>query len=32
MRGKEVCQLAAELLQNGKVVATATATAVIRRM
>lgn len=32
MRGKEVCQLAAELLQNGKVVATATATAVVRRM
>ena len=32
MRGKEICQLAAELLQNDKVVATATATAVIRRM
>jgi uncharacterized protein (TIGR00369 family) len=31
-RGNEVCQLAAELLQDGKVVATATATAVIRRM
>lgn len=32
MRGREICQLAAELLQNDKVVATATATAVIRRM
>jgi uncharacterized protein (TIGR00369 family) len=31
MRGKAVCQLAAELLQNDTVVATATATAVIRK-
>jgi uncharacterized protein (TIGR00369 family) len=32
MRGKEICQLSGELLQNDKVVATATATAVIRKM
>ncbi len=32
MRGREVCQLSGELLQNDKIVATATATAVIRRM
>lgn len=32
LRGREVCQLAAELLQDGKVVATATATAVIRKV
>jgi uncharacterized protein (TIGR00369 family) len=31
-RGKQVCQLSAELLQNDKIVATATATAVIRKM
>ena len=32
LRGKEVCQLSAELFQNGKIVATATATAIIRKM
>jgi uncharacterized protein (TIGR00369 family) len=32
MRGKEICQLSGELLQDDKVVATATATAVIRKM
>ena len=32
LRGKEVCQLSSELLQNDKIVATATATAVIRKM
>jgi uncharacterized protein (TIGR00369 family) len=32
LRGREVCQLSAELLQNDKIVATATATAVIRKM
>ncbi len=32
LRGREVCQLAAELLQDGKIVATATATAVIRKV
>jgi uncharacterized protein (TIGR00369 family) len=32
MRGKEICQLSGELLQNDKIVATATATAVIRKM
>jgi len=32
MRGREVCQLSGELFQDGKIVATATATAVIRRM
>ena len=31
-RGREVCQLSAELLQNDKIVATAMATAVIRKM
>ncbi len=32
LRGQEVCQLSDELLQNDKIVAAATATAVIRRM
>ncbi|MCO5129595.1 MAG: PaaI family thioesterase [Xanthobacteraceae bacterium] len=32
MRGREVCQLSAELRQDDRIVATATATAVIRRM
>jgi uncharacterized protein (TIGR00369 family) len=32
LRGTEVCQLAGELFQNDKIVATATATAVIRKM
>lgn len=32
LRGREVCQLSAELLQNDKIVATATATAVIRKI
>ncbi len=32
LRGKEICQLSAELLQGDKIVATATATAVIRKM
>lgn len=32
MRGREVCQLSGELRQDDKIVATATATAVIRRM
>ena len=32
MRGKEICQLSGELLQDDKIVATATATAVIRKM
>ena len=32
LRGKEVCQLSGELFQNDKIVATATATAVIRKM
>lgn len=31
-RGKEVCYLSGELRQNGKLVATATATAIIRRL
>jgi uncharacterized protein (TIGR00369 family) len=31
-KGKDVCYLAGELLQNGELVATATATALIRRM
>ena len=31
-RGREVCQLSAELFQNDKIVATATATAVIRKI
>ncbi|KIZ45044.1 MULTISPECIES: PaaI family thioesterase [Rhodopseudomonas] len=32
LRGKEVCQLSGELMQNDRLVATATATAVIRRI
>ena len=32
LRGKEICQLSAELMQNDKIVATATATAMIRKM
>jgi uncharacterized protein (TIGR00369 family) len=32
LRGKEICQLSAELMQYEKVVATATATAMIRKM
>jgi uncharacterized protein (TIGR00369 family) len=32
LRGREVCQLSGELFQNDKVVATATATAIIRKM
>ena len=32
LRGREVCQLSSELLQNDKIVATATATAVIRKL
>lgn len=32
LRGKEVCQLAGELLQDDRIVATATATAVIRKV
>ena len=32
LRGKEICQLSGELFQNDKIVATATATAVIRKM
>jgi uncharacterized protein (TIGR00369 family) len=32
LRGTEVCQLAGELFQNDKIVATATATVVIRKM
>jgi uncharacterized protein (TIGR00369 family) len=32
LRGSEVCQLAGELFQNDKIVATATATAMIRKM
>lgn len=32
LRGKEICQLAGELFQNDKIVATATATAIIRKM
>jgi uncharacterized protein (TIGR00369 family) len=32
LRGKEVCQLSGELLQNDKIVATATATALIRKI
>ena len=32
LRGKEVCQLSGELMQNDKIVATATATAIIRKM
>jgi uncharacterized protein (TIGR00369 family) len=32
LRGREICQLSAELMQNDKIVATATATAMIRKM
>jgi uncharacterized protein (TIGR00369 family) len=32
LRGKEICQLSGELLQNDKIVATGTATAIIRKM
>ena len=32
LRGKEICQLSGELFQNDKIVAAATATAVIRKM
>jgi uncharacterized protein (TIGR00369 family) len=32
LRGREVCQLSGELFQNDKIVATATATAIIRKM
>ena len=32
LRGKEVCQLAGELVQDEKIVATATATAIVRKM
>ena len=32
LRGKEVCQLSGELMQNDKIVATGTATAIIRKM
>jgi uncharacterized protein (TIGR00369 family) len=32
LRGKEICQLSGELFQDDKIVATATATAVIRKM
>jgi uncharacterized protein (TIGR00369 family) len=32
LRGREICQLSGELSQNDKIVATATATAVIRKM
>jgi uncharacterized protein (TIGR00369 family) len=32
LRGREVCQLSGELFQNDKIVATATATAVIRKI
>lgn len=32
LRGKEVCQLSGELIQNDKIVATASATAVIRKI
>jgi len=31
LRGREICQLSAELLQSDKIVATATATAIIRK-
>jgi len=30
--GRQVCQLSSELFQNDKIVATATATAIIRKM
>ena len=32
LRGREICQLSSELFQNDKIVATATATAIIRKM
>jgi uncharacterized protein (TIGR00369 family) len=32
LRGKEICQLGGELIQDEKIVATATATAIIRRL
>ena len=32
LRGNQICQLSAELMQNDKIVATATATAMIRKM
>ena len=32
LRGRKICQLSGELMQNDKIVATATATAVIRKM
>jgi uncharacterized protein (TIGR00369 family) len=32
LRGREICQLSAELFQSDKIVATATATAIIRNM
>jgi uncharacterized protein (TIGR00369 family) len=32
LRGREICQLSGELFQNDKIVATATATAIIRNM
>jgi acyl-coenzyme A thioesterase PaaI-like protein len=32
LRGKEICQLSGELFKNDKIVAAATATAVIRKM
>ena len=32
LRGKEVCQLSGELFQDDRIVATATATAIIRKM
>src|ERR1700751_516675 len=32
LRGKEICHLTGELFQNGNIVATATATAIIRNM
>jgi hypothetical protein len=31
-RGREICQLSGELLQNDKIVASATATAIIRNV
>jgi uncharacterized protein (TIGR00369 family) len=32
LRGKQICQLSGELFQNDKIIATATATAMIRKM
>jgi uncharacterized protein (TIGR00369 family) len=32
LRGREICQLAGELFQNDKIVATATATAIVRKL